>query len=117
MQRQAARFSAIASILFWLWGLLVLLVGLAVGYPALVAQRSAIPLLLLCLWGAAFCAGGFALRRWRWGVQWWGSLLCGGSIAALLLAQVRLSPLGVAVNALALGFILASWRVSGREQP
>ena len=117
MERQAARFNSVASILFWLWGVLILCVGLAVGYPTLIARGSAVPLLLFCLWGAAFCAGGFALRGNRWRVRWWGSLLCVGSIVLLLLAQVRLSPVGVAVNALALAFILASWRASARVQP
>ncbi len=117
MERQAERFNSVASILFWLWGVIVLSVGFAVGYPNLMAHESANPLFLFCLWGAAYCVGGFALGGRRWGVRWWGSLLCVGSIAVLLLVRVQLSPLGVAVNVMALGFILASWRVSARVQP
>ena len=111
------RLNTIASALFWFWGVLVLLVGFAIGYPAFAMHEDIAPLLLFAIWGVSFCLGGFALRRRRWGVRWWGSFLCIISAGALLLAQVKLSLLGVAINLAALGLVLGSWQLPARVQP
>ena len=111
------RFNSIASALLWFWGVLVLLAAFAIGYPALVTHRSMAPLLLLGAWGVAYCVGGFALRKRRWGVRWWGSALCVVSALVLLLMQVALSLPGAAINIAALGFILGSWRAQPGVQP
>ena len=117
MQRYLSQFNSAASILFWLWGVLIFSVGVAIGYSSLTLHNSALPLLLFASWGVAFCVGGFALPRRRWGVRWWASLLCNLSVVALLSAQVRLSLVGVAINVLALSFILISWRAPRAVQP
>ena len=100
----------IASIAFWLWGILVLLIGFAIGYPALMIDGSAMFLILFGVWGIAYCLGGYALAKRRWGVRWWGTSLCVLSIIVLLLAQVKISMVGALINLIALGLIIASWK-------
>ena len=108
------RLLSVASILFWLCGVLLLVSAIAIGYPALATRGSFGPLLLLVVWGAAYLVGGYALRRRVWGVRWWGSALSVLSSVALLTVQIRLSLVGVAVNLVALTLIILSWRALAR---
>src|SRR6185295_521177 len=94
---QPGRSNRLASILFWFWGVFLLLSGFAVGYPALMVRGALGPLLFLCTWGLACCVAGFALRRGRWGVRWWGSALCVVSSVLLLLLHSPASLVGVAL--------------------
>jgi hypothetical protein len=102
---------SVACILFWLWGVLLLLSAVAIGYPAMVTRSSIAPAALLVVWGVAYVIGGFALRRRIWGVRWWASALSGLSAVVLFIVQYKLSLLGVAVNVAALALIILSWRV------
>lgn len=102
-----------ASAIFWIWGILLLVSGVAVGYPALASSGNFVPLVLMVAWGSTYCVGGFALRRKVWGVRWWSSVLCLFSVAILLVVGVKVSMLGAAVNVLALVLIVLSWRALG----
>jgi hypothetical protein len=111
----SSKVIAIASTLCWAWGTLVLLIGFAVGYPALAKQGNIVPLVVSTAWGIAFGLGGLALRQGRWGVRWWVSALCSVSIVALLLAQATISLLGILVNAVVLVLLMISWKSLGRR--
>ena len=106
---------ALASTLCWTWGTLVLLMGFAIGYPALAKQGNIVPLVVSAAWGIAFGLGGFALRQGRWGVRWWVSALCIVSIVVLLRAQATISVLGMLINALVLALLMVSWKSFGRH--
>jgi cobalamin biosynthesis protein CobD/CbiB len=93
----------------------VLLIGFAIGYPALAKQGNIVPLVVSTTWGIAFGLGGLALRRGRWGVRWWLSALCIVSIVALLLAQATISLPGMLVNAVVLVLLMVSWKSLGRR--
>jgi len=110
MSEPKSRLISAVSMLFWVWGILVLLSGFAIGYPAVATRGAFGPLVVTAVWGIAYCLGGFALRRRQWGVRWWGSALCIISTLVLLVIQVRVSSLGVAVNVAALVLIAMSWR-------
>ncbi len=58
----SSKVIAIASTLCWAWETLVLLIGVAVGYPAFANQGDIDPLVVSTAWGIAFGLGGFALR-------------------------------------------------------
>ena len=80
------------------------------GYPAYATHGTLVPLILIGAWGLAFCIGGHALRRHQWGVRWWGAGLCVSSISALPLTGIKISLLGIVLNLLALGIIIATWQ-------
>lgn len=105
----------VAATICWVWGVVMLLSGFAVGYPALAKHGNIVPLLAFAAWGIAFGLGGFALRRGRWSARWWVSALCVVSIAALLLVRVPISLLGVLVNAAVLVLLMISWKSLGRR--
>ena len=117
MNQRELRLNSIASTLFWVWGVLILLVGFAVGYPALMQHGLVMPLFSFGLWGASFCFGGYALRRRLYGVRWWGSIICVLSVIVLLFARVQLSLVGMLINTVSLGLIIASWGLFQNEQP
>lgn len=107
------RLNLAASTLLWFWGMLVLLVGFAIGYPALMTQGTPAVLIAFGLWGFASCLAAFALRKRRWAVRWWGSALCILSAAVMLVIQVKISPLGIALNIGAVVLLLLSWNLPG----
>jgi uncharacterized RDD family membrane protein YckC len=116
MSARELRFNSSASILFWVWGILVLLIGFAVGYPALMMHGSVMPLFLFGLWGAAFCFGGYSLRRRLYGVRWWGLAICVLSVIALIFAHAQISLIGILINVTAIGLIIASWNVHTNKE-
>ena len=103
------RLLSVASVLFWLLGLLLLASAGAIGYPALVVRGTSTLLVTLAVWGAAYLSAGFALSRRLWGVRWWGSALAALSALALLAVPSAISVVGVALNLAALVLILCSW--------
>jgi hypothetical protein len=109
MPDQKLPFNLVASILFWFWGICVL-----IGIFVVLLMRGAnvapwLPLVFIA-WGIAFCAAGFAMRRRRWGVRWWGAGLCVISIVWLLVFYTPQILIGIVINLGALGLLLASWR-------
>ncbi len=111
----SSKVIAIASALCWAWGTLVLLIGFAVGYPALARRGNVVPLVVSTACGLAFGLGGFALRQGRWSARWLVSALGIVSIGALLLAQATISLLGMLVNAVVLVLLLVPWKPLGRR--
>ena len=107
------RIINIASTLMWVWGGYTLLVGISVGYPALIYHSSVIPLAITTVWGVLFCLVGFSIRKRKWGVRWWGGLLCVISIVLLMIVPTKSSLLGLAINAITLLLIILSWRPLG----
>jgi hypothetical protein len=98
------------SIVFWLWGVVLILSGIAIGYPALAKSGTGGPLAVLVTWGLAYCICGIALRRRQWGVRWWAGGLCIISIVVLFNLSLRISLVGIVLNMLALALIAGSWR-------
>lgn len=107
-----SRLNSIASVLLWLWGILILLSGIAVGYPVLATQGSILPMLAFATWGVVTCLAAFALRNRQWGVRWWGSVLCAVSALIMVLVQVKVSLIGAALNVGVLALILCSWNMA-----
>lgn len=98
----------VSSILFWFWGICIL-IGI---FVMILMHGGRIPPtipLTFALWGVAFCAAGFAMRRRRWGVRWWGAGLCVVSVVILLVFYTPQVIIGIAINLGALGLLLASW--------
>jgi hypothetical protein len=100
----------IASILCWIWGVLLSLIGLAIGLPAIILSGNIAIVLIFSLWGGAYCVAGFALPRRKWSVGWWSIGLCVLSTLLLLLLQVKVSLFGILLN-LAIGaIVVSSWK-------
>ena len=99
----------VASILFWFLGLCIL-IGTVVAFLMRdgVTGAMSIPLLFLA-WGIAFCTTGFAMYRRRWGVRWWGAVLCILTLIFLLLSYSSRVIILIAIDLAALGLLLASW--------
>ena len=109
MNNVPSRAIRIASILFWVWGVIVLLSAVALGYPAFATRGDIAPLAIMLLIGAATCVAAYALRKRQWGVRWWAATL---ALLAVLLLMTMRSPmawLGIALNATSLGLIAVSW--------
>ena len=110
MNQPKSRLITAASTIFWVWGVLLVISGIAIGYPAFATEGAVGPIFIMVAWGIAYCVGGFALRRRQWGVRWWASALCAISVLVLLFVQVKMSLLGIALNIAALVLIAGSWR-------
>ena len=104
----------IASTLCWVWGILIVLIGISVLIPAIamrgLSSRSAIFALGLCLFGLGYCSAGYLVRKMR---------LIGGWIA--LVAAVLFCPaqfvggtaqavVGLVVNLAIVVLVMANWR-------
>lgn len=107
---EKSRWNSTASRLLWFWGVLLFLGSFAIGYPALKTQGNLAPLIALGVWGIATCLAAFALPKRLWGVRWWGSVLCVLSMLVMLVMGVKLSILGIGINAAVLAMILMSWK-------
>ena len=105
-------FNLVASILFWFFGI-CLLIGILVVFARHGATRSLSVPVMFFTWGFAYCLAGFAMRRRRWGVRWWGAGLCILSVCVLALYFSSQGVILIVINLGALGLLLASWN----EQP
>ena len=105
-------FNLVASILFWFFGI-CLLIGIMVVVATRGASHSLPVPVMFFSWGFAYCTAGFAMRRRRWGVRWWGAGLCIISLCFLALYFRPHVVILIAINLGALGLLLASWN----EQP
>jgi hypothetical protein len=119
--KQAQKFKkpqtiTIASTMCWVWGLLLLLIGLAIGFPAIAMKGNISILLFFAIWGGAYCVAGFALPRRKWSVRWWLSILSFLSAAILLLMQVTVSLFGVLLNIAVVGLVMMSWKWLGENR-
>ncbi len=105
---------SIASTVCWLWGAVLLVVGVYQIVRATAGQRSWTgPTLyagVLLLLGGMFVFGGFALRRQRQAGAW-VSGAAAVLVSALPLHEPAIqSPMGIAMSLAILGLVLANWR-------
>jgi hypothetical protein len=116
---EKSRLNSIASSLLWLWGILVLLIGVSLGYPAFATHGATLPLIMFGIWGVVVCVAAFAMRKRRWGVRWWSTALCVISAVLIMLPLNKFSLFGAAINVGALVLVLLSWNLpaSGNAQP
>lgn len=105
---------SIASTLCWLWGVVLLVVGLYQIVRATAGPRSwtgpSLYAGVLLLLGGMYVYGGYALRKQRQAGGWVSGA------AAVLMSTLPLhepamqSPWGIVMNLAILGLILANWR-------
>ena len=99
-----------ASTLAWIWGLLMVFGGVALGFPALSMGHSLVLPVILFVLGSALCYGGYGLRRKRRAA----SILAVG-VSALtvifhLFMHVGPGPVGIIVNLAIIVLVLVNWK-------
>lgn len=90
--------------------MLVLLSGFSIAYPSFAENGNVVPLLIFTVWGAVYCAGGFAIRRRVWGVRWWICVVCVMSVIALFISHAVIAYAGIILNIAILALVINSWK-------
>jgi hypothetical protein len=104
---------AIASVLFWSMGILLLLFTLVITIPVFFDHHQTAVLLDIptqLLWVAAYIVVAIALWRRKPAARWWGVGLCVISILYALLLPLVVAIIQIAINGPALILILLPWR-------
>ena len=107
------RLTAIASTLLWFAAALLLLLALSLGLFAASSkgpQAAGIVPLIMLLWALAYGAGGYALRKQKWGYRWWPLGLGFSSVAVLVVFLAPMTLVIFAVNIIALILSTFEWR-------
>jgi hypothetical protein len=103
----------IASILCWLWGVLLLISAAAIGIPLISKGQNPVFPLMLGLMGILFCISGHGMRKGRGYSRWLALVSSIGSSAMLIMVRFPISPAGLVICAVIVILVAMNWKSIG----
>ena len=114
MEESKSVYLSVASILAWIWGILMLFSAIAVGIPVMyMGESRPFPILVLViggLFGGLYCFSGYGLRKKRRVAGVVALIVAGLILIFNIISPVRVSLLVILVNLAIIILVLIGWK-------